>query len=705
MPDYDFHTLSDVDFEYLVRDILNARLGLDLHAYPSGVDRGIDLLQVRSDGHRTVVQCKHYLKSDRSKLVSAAKKETIKDGFINADRYVFVTSHPMNAATEAEIMEILSIPQEDVWGPDELNAALDVESDVERRHFKLWLSSVAVLETIIGNKWWNQSFELLEDIADRARFWVDTPDFHQVAEVLDGEGVCILTGAPGVGKSYLAEVLALQRAHEGWNVIGGSSDPNQCWQLLRRQDATQQFFLLSDPFGESALSPFANENAASIQRLASAIAQRRDNNKRLIVISSTEVLSRAEAFGDRSLQRLAKDRKYRYEISVENWPDLVRKQIVLTHLLFSGMSTEDRAVADRDRRTNSIIRHQSFNPRVVEAVCEQFTDDVTVDEALEQLTAALENPEYIWTSSWTMLDGLAAEIVLTLATLRPRHVSMNELRWLVDPAVPAKEWVATWQSLVPMWISIDGKPAGQTVTLANPGMRGFIHGRLDDPTMANERIDKAQALEQLVELAYASGDLSAGPDLRTRIRPVLGDVLRKRRNDVVDRVKQYAELELSVSNVSEYLLKLNDAAALLGVYGRRTDSEWVRDKVGELLSGNEIVPVARGLAFAAGMKRHLNWADVSDIAGDLCARALASIETLGDLDTVEDHAVFLGIDLSSVRPDAERVIYAELSHLADELDPDIIRSEANDLQSHATIYGFEPDIQDLLELADDLEFS
>ncbi|MFC9433783.1 restriction endonuclease [Nocardia sp. NPDC057030] len=694
-----------MDFEYLVRDILNARLGLDLHAYPSGVDRGIDLLQVRPDGHRIVVQCKHYLKSDRSKLISAAKNETAKDGFIKANRYIFVTSHPVNAATEAEIMNIFGIPQKDVWGPDELNAALDIESDVERRHFKLWLSSAAVLETIVGNQWWNQSFELLEDIARRARFWVDTPDFHQVAKALDDAGVCVLTGAPGVGKSYLAEVLALQRAYEGWNVIGGSSDPNQCWQLLRRQDATRQFFLLSDPLGEAALSPFANENAASIQRLVSAIAQRRDTNKRLIVISSSEVLSRAESFGDRSLQRLAKDRKYRYEISVENWPDLVRKQILLTHLLFSGLSVEDRAVLDRDRRIISIIRHQSFNPRVIEAVCEQFADDVTVDEALEQLTAALDDPEYIWASSWAMLDGLSAEIVLTLATLAPRYVSMNELRRLVAPATPAKDWVATWQSLTPMWISVSGKPAGLTVALANPGLRGFIQGRLDDSAMAGERIDNAQTLEQLVELAYASGDLSAGPDLRTRIRPVLGDVLRKHRIEIVDRVKRYAEMELSVSNTSEYLLKLNDAAALLGMYGRRTDSEWVCDKVGELLSGNETVPVARGLAFAAGMKRHLNWADVSDTASDLCARALASIETLGDLDTVEDHALLLGIDLSSVRPDAERVIFAELSHLADELDPEIIRSEAHGLQSHAMIYGFEPDIQDLLELADYLEFS
>ncbi|MEU5877912.1 restriction endonuclease [Spirillospora sp. NPDC047279] len=70
--------MSDAEFEYFVRDLLHSGLGLDLHAYPSGRDQGIDLLWIRPDGYRIVVQCKHYVKSDRSKFIGAVKRNSLR---------------------------------------------------------------------------------------------------------------------------------------------------------------------------------------------------------------------------------------------------------------------------------------------------------------------------------------------------------------------------------------------------------------------------------------------------------------------------------------------------------------------------------------------------------------------------------------------------------------------------------------------------
>src|SRR5690348_1861148 len=63
MTDYDFRTLSPVDFEHLTRDVLNAELGLRLQSYPAGRDQGVDLRQVIDDGKVIVAQCKHYRRS------------------------------------------------------------------------------------------------------------------------------------------------------------------------------------------------------------------------------------------------------------------------------------------------------------------------------------------------------------------------------------------------------------------------------------------------------------------------------------------------------------------------------------------------------------------------------------------------------------------------------------------------------------------
>lgn len=44
MPDYDFHTLSPVDFEALTRDLLQASQNIVFQSFKVGRDRGVDLL-------------------------------------------------------------------------------------------------------------------------------------------------------------------------------------------------------------------------------------------------------------------------------------------------------------------------------------------------------------------------------------------------------------------------------------------------------------------------------------------------------------------------------------------------------------------------------------------------------------------------------------------------------------------------------------
>lgn len=90
LTDYDFHSLSPMDFERLVCDLLNADLGIDLKAFGHGPDGGVDLEFV--DGEKTtVVQCKHYHGSSFSDLKKAAKAEKTKIDLLNPDVYYFVT--------------------------------------------------------------------------------------------------------------------------------------------------------------------------------------------------------------------------------------------------------------------------------------------------------------------------------------------------------------------------------------------------------------------------------------------------------------------------------------------------------------------------------------------------------------------------------------------------------------------------------------
>jgi Restriction endonuclease len=60
---YDFSSLSPLDFEELVRDLLQVELGLRFESFGPGPDRGIDFRCAVGDG--LIVQAKHYGRSAR----------------------------------------------------------------------------------------------------------------------------------------------------------------------------------------------------------------------------------------------------------------------------------------------------------------------------------------------------------------------------------------------------------------------------------------------------------------------------------------------------------------------------------------------------------------------------------------------------------------------------------------------------------------
>jgi Holliday junction resolvase-like predicted endonuclease len=74
MANYDFSSLSPIDFELLVRDLISEKYGWHLEAFGQGRDGGIDL-RAREEGRLVIVQCKHYAGSTFSDLLRAAKNE------------------------------------------------------------------------------------------------------------------------------------------------------------------------------------------------------------------------------------------------------------------------------------------------------------------------------------------------------------------------------------------------------------------------------------------------------------------------------------------------------------------------------------------------------------------------------------------------------------------------------------------------------
>lgn len=72
-----FANLSDLEFEYLCKDVMSATLKVRLERFGLGRDGGVDLTD---DAYQKniVVQVKHYIATDVRGLIASLKKEVSK---------------------------------------------------------------------------------------------------------------------------------------------------------------------------------------------------------------------------------------------------------------------------------------------------------------------------------------------------------------------------------------------------------------------------------------------------------------------------------------------------------------------------------------------------------------------------------------------------------------------------------------------------
>jgi len=173
MPNYDFQALSSYDFELLVRDLLQKELKVRLESFGKGRDKGIDF-RFRTVSEDIVVQCKHYASYDS--LVSVLKRdEAQKVSRLKPTRYILAVSTPLTPHRKDEIMGLFApycVAPADIFGREDLNNLLGIHSDIETKHFKLWLTSEPVLQKILHAGIWGDSELTVERIRNRTSKYV-----------------------------------------------------------------------------------------------------------------------------------------------------------------------------------------------------------------------------------------------------------------------------------------------------------------------------------------------------------------------------------------------------------------------------------------------------------------------------------------------------------------------------------------------------
>ena len=148
---YDFKSLSSYDFELLIRDLLQKELNQNLEAFKPGRDSGIDIRLSINKRNNIIIQCKHYANSKYSDLILALKNEKEKIETLKPDRYIIATSQGLTPLNKEEISKLFDPylqDYSDIIDNDRINNLLKRYPDIEKDHYKLWMTSTEIMRLI-----------------------------------------------------------------------------------------------------------------------------------------------------------------------------------------------------------------------------------------------------------------------------------------------------------------------------------------------------------------------------------------------------------------------------------------------------------------------------------------------------------------------------------------------------------------------------
>lgn len=416
MANYDFSTLNDRDLEELTRDLLSKRLNVDFQSFKPGPDKGIDLrYSTINDENEIVVQVKHYLSSGVSKLKQDLKNNEIsKVVSLQPKRYIFCTSLPLSPQDKEDIKNIFNPyiqSTTDIIGKEDLNRWLEDYAEIQERHFKLWLSSIDIIKKIVKNGVTGRSDFYKEKIVKDITLYVPNKTHNDAVKALNNNHFILITGAPGIGKSTLANMLTYQLLAEEFELV-------YVREITEAEEAfapeKKQVFYFDDFLGAITLDLYSSRNADSaivnfIERIRS------DKYKRLILTCRTTILNQAKNISDK-IQNSNIDIS-NYEVRVENYSDWDKARILYNHIYLSDIEDEQKLIFFQNNFHWKVIKHRYYNPRVIQDITKK-TNIIDSDYSEKFVLDILNDPKKVWEKPFNVqITQISRLLLLTMFSL------------------------------------------------------------------------------------------------------------------------------------------------------------------------------------------------------------------------------------------------------------------------------------------------
>ena len=493
MPDYDFQILQPNEFECLTRDLLQKKERIHIESFTSGRDGGIDLrFASASPRGTTIVQAKRY--KDFDTLLSVLKKEVDKVKRLNPKRYILSTSVGLTPHNKEEISKLFAPfikDPADILGREDLNNLLGQNHDIEDQYYKLWIASTNVMDRILHRRIENWSgFERAEIEKDIATY-VMNESFNEAMSVLLKNRFVIISGIPGIGKTTLARMLVYKLLGEDYEeVIRISSMEDAAEKFI---EGRKQVFFFDDFLGSNYFHVSEDGFESKILRFIDAI--RRSSDKLFILSTREYILKSAirqyEHFAIRNIE-LAK-----CTIDLEDYTEDVRAHILYNHLAEASIPDDYIRRLLSGARYLKIIKHQNFNPRIIEAFLnKQLYQHVPPEHFVQQFLDFFEHPNSVWDYAFRNIHPLAQYALFVRMSMGNGRVYLNDWYAAVRRFFreTSKELNLSINDIT--WEEECLKVLEGTFVLTSPGRTSLVSG-FHNPSVFDYLLDKVRDYEEV----------------------------------------------------------------------------------------------------------------------------------------------------------------------------------------------------------------